>query len=206
MCGTSWNTPLRQWHRQLRLPVSQQTFQGEVGMTTWKNGTLYHYQSISIHIYPYQSMSYHRVSSHQFMSSIFQDQLSALRCHACAPPNIALNSDHVRISKCRKRINVKCWHFETYSFPKETIFKRIMSACQNDFQNVTWWCDVWHFHVFPGSKSFMSECSYPTTQILTKDQKASPFPLFYCRLRGLKIKKYVNIRRLNKLQFGLSLS
>lgn len=206
MCGTSWNTPLRQWHRQLRLPVSQQTFQGEVGMTTWKNGTLYHYQSISIHIYPYQSMSYHRVSSHQFMSSIFQDQLSALRCHACAPPNIALNSDHVRISKCRKRINVKCWHFETYSFPKETIFKRIMSACQNDFQNVTWWCDVWHFHAFPGSKSFMSECSYPTTQILTKDQKASPFPLFYCRLRGLKIKKYVNIRRLNKLQFGLSLS
>ena len=178
MCGTSWNTPLRQWHRQLRLPVSQQTFQGEVGMTTWKNGTLYHYQSISIHIYPYQSMSYHRVSSHQFMSSIFQDQLSALRCHACAPPNIALNSDHVRISKCRKRINVKCWHFETYSFPKETIFKRIMSACQNDFQNVTWWCDVWHFHAFPGSKSFMSECSYPTTQILTKDQKASPFPLF----------------------------
>jgi hypothetical protein len=175
-------------------------------MTTWKNGTLYHYQSISIHIYPYQSMSYHRVSSHQFMSSIFQDQLSALRCHACAPPNIALNSDHVRISKCRKRINVKCWHFETYSFPKETIFKRIMSACQNDFQNVTWWCDVWHFHAFPGSKSFMSECSYPTTQILTKDQKASPFPLFYCRLRGLKIKKYVNIRRLNKLQFGLSLS
>ena len=206
MCGTSWNTPLRQWHRQLRLPVSQQTFQGEVGMTTWKNGTLYHSQSISIHIYPYQSMSYHRVSSHQFMSSIFQDQLSALRCHACAPPNIALNSDHVRISKCRKRINVKCWHFETYSFPKETIFKRIMSACQNDFQNVTWWCDVWHFHAFPGSKSFMSECSYPTTQILTKDQKASPFPLFYCRLRGLKIKKYVNIRRLNKLQFGLSLS
>ena len=206
MCGTSWNTPLRQWHRQLRLPVSQQTFQGEVGMTTWKNGTLYHYQSISIHIYPYQSMSYHRVSSHQFMSSIFQDQLSALRCHACAPPNIALNSDHVRISKCRKRINVKCWHFETYSFPKETIFKRIMSACQNDFQNVTWWCDVWHFHAFPGSKSFMSECSYPTTQILTKDQKASPFPLFYCRLRGLKRKKYVNIRRLNKLQFGLSLS
>lgn len=52
MCGTSWNTPLRQWHRQLQLPVSQQTFQGEVGMTTWKNGTLYHYQSISIHTIP----------------------------------------------------------------------------------------------------------------------------------------------------------
>ena len=92
MSGTSWNTPLRQWHRQLRLPVSQQTVQGEVGMTWNDHVEKRDIIPLSIHINPY-----HTIVSVQFMSSIFQDQLSvALCCHACAPPNIALNSDHVK--------------------------------------------------------------------------------------------------------------